>query len=553
MTVVAGAGPHTLARPARSVTIGTRRYPLVLPRLGDPRLHLAGVILTLHVLGQTVLAFNLSVAQILVSLGTAGLVEAGMVFARHRVIAWPASGLVAGNSVAFILRVTGTEHGDWWSLHGWWIFAATAAGAVLSKHLVRVGGRHLFNPSNVALVACFLLLGSARVEPLDFWWGPMSPGLAAALGVITVGGFLILRRLRLLHVAVTFWVTFAALLGLLALSGHCMTAAWHLGPICDGSFWWVIVTSPEILVFLFFMITDPRTAPHGRVARSVYGAGVAALAVLFIAPNRTEWAAKVAVLGALTILTAARPWLERWLPVPGTPDDDPRRFAARLLRWGHGPRPLVARAAAAGVGVVALATLVVVAGTPVRTLDPAAGTAAAAEVRRSAEPARPRPAVTLAPGAVPPIRVDTTERVASSIPAAEAELIARHLTENLAIQADALRRLDADLAATATDWSWHEQLADRITRARRDGRVTVPTYDLDRAVLAIARRPGQAAPAVMVTFTGTRTDTTYDLRGDRVLERRSRPVTETYEVAWIREHHLIVSDRLPPRFRPPVP
>ena len=44
-----------------------------------------------------------------------------------------------------------------------------------------------------------------------------------------------------------------------------MTARWHLGPITGGYFWWVLVTSPEILVFLFFMITDPKTIPKGRV------------------------------------------------------------------------------------------------------------------------------------------------------------------------------------------------------------------------------------------------------------------------------------------------
>ena len=40
-----------------------------------------------------------------------------------------------------------------------------------------------------------------------------------------------------------------------------MTARWHVGPITGAYFWWVLVTSPEILVFLFFMITDPKTIP----------------------------------------------------------------------------------------------------------------------------------------------------------------------------------------------------------------------------------------------------------------------------------------------------
>ena len=76
-----------------------------------------------------------------------------------------------------------------------------------------------------------------------------------------------------------------------------MTARWHLGPISGWAFWWLLVTSPEILIFLFFMITDPMTIPRGRVARVVYAVGVGLLATLLIAPQTTEYATKVAVLG----------------------------------------------------------------------------------------------------------------------------------------------------------------------------------------------------------------------------------------------------------------
>ena len=62
----------TLPNPqfGRSVMLRGTAYPVLLPKLSDPRLHLAAVVLSLQVLGQTVLGFNLSIAQILVSLGT---------------------------------------------------------------------------------------------------------------------------------------------------------------------------------------------------------------------------------------------------------------------------------------------------------------------------------------------------------------------------------------------------------------------------------------------------------------------------------------------------
>src|SRR5262249_13087486 len=133
-----------------------------------------------------------------------------------------------------------TQHGDWWSLHGWWIYVATAAFSLLSKHVIRFRGRHIFNPSNIGLVVCFLVLGKQRADPLDFWWARMSPWLALALVVIVAGGLFILLRLKLLIIAVGFWVSFAASLAVLAASGHAMTARWHLGPVTGRYFWWVL-------------------------------------------------------------------------------------------------------------------------------------------------------------------------------------------------------------------------------------------------------------------------------------------------------------------------
>ncbi len=345
------SAPAFAGRP--SLTIRGTRYPVLLPTVRDPRLHLAAVIVTLQVLGQTAFGFNLSIAQILVALGTCAVLEVGIAFFRHHLILWPASALLTGNGVAFILRVPGTEHGDWWSLHGAWIFAGTAAIALLSKHVIRVHGRHVFNPSNFGLVVCFLALGKFRADPLDFWWGPMSPWMALALCVIVVGGFAILTRLRLLAIAVGFWLTFAAGMALLAVSGHSMTARWHVGPITGWDFWWLLVTSPEILIFLFFMITDPKTIPDGRRGRLAYAVGVGLLATLLIAPQTTEFATKVAVLTALALVCAARGVVE----LVGA-----RRLSSLT---GRRPRRLVVGTAALA-GALAYAGLVVAAGIPAR-------------------------------------------------------------------------------------------------------------------------------------------------------------------------------------------
>src|SRR5438477_1426298 len=136
-------------RKGRSVRLFGRNYPVLLPSLRDPRLHVAAVLLTLQALGQAVLGFRLSIAQILVCLAVGALIEFVVAFFKDGQILWPASGLLTGNSTAFILRVPGTVHGQWWSLHGIWIFVGVVALSMGSKYLVRWRGRHVFNPSNL--------------------------------------------------------------------------------------------------------------------------------------------------------------------------------------------------------------------------------------------------------------------------------------------------------------------------------------------------------------------------------------------------------------------
>ena len=376
-------GQALSATAAPILEIRGRAYPVLLPKLSDPRLHLAATITSLQVIGQIGFHFEVSIAQILLALGTCAVLEVAIALRSQHVILWPASAMLTGNGVAFVLRVPGTAHGDWWSLRGWWIFVGTAAISLLSKHVIKWRGEHIFNPSNIGLVICFLALGRNRAAPLDFWWGPTSAWLALALVVIVTGGFAILRRLHLLRVALGFWVSFAAGIGVLALAGHSMTARWHLGPISGFHLWWVLITSPEVLVFLFFMITDPKTAPRSPSARLVYAVSLGVLSAVLIAPTTTEFAAKVALLGALAIVCLAMPIL-------------------RLVPFALDRRRFLAVAPVA----VALAAVVIVLASP-----PTAATAF-----------RPLP-----PGALPPITILPSHGVQTKLDRHTAELIAHDL------------------------------------------------------------------------------------------------------------------------------
>ena len=295
-----------MATAVRSMRIGAASYPVVLPSLRDPRLHLASVIISIHILGQTVLGFRVSVPQILAAILTCALAEVGWTFATSKQIVWPASAMLTGSGVALILRLVGMERGDHWTWRGWHLFALVAGVSLATKYLLRYRGRQLFNPSNIGLVAAFLLLGSELIEPLDFWWAPLNPPMLAAYLIITLGGLLITARLRLLSLAAVFWLSLAVGLAILSFSGHCITAAWSVQPVCGLDFWRVVMTSPELLIFLFFMITDPKTTPESRPARVAFGVALGIVCSVLMASQSTEFGAKVGLLAGLVVLTPAR-------------------------------------------------------------------------------------------------------------------------------------------------------------------------------------------------------------------------------------------------------
>jgi Na+-translocating ferredoxin:NAD+ oxidoreductase RnfD subunit len=155
----------------------------------------------------------------------------------------------------------------------------------------------------------------------------MNLPVALALVVILAGAAWVLRPLQMLPMVAAFLVTFAILIAAIAASGGCFLATWHAGPICGSAYWFNICTSPELLVFVFFMISDPRTAPRPPLARAVYGVTIALLAAALILPQPSEYGIKVALLASLTVVCSFVPLLERFA-APARPGVQPRVAAA---------------------------------------------------------------------------------------------------------------------------------------------------------------------------------------------------------------------------------
>ena len=488
----------------RTLTLGTTTYPATLPDVRDPRLHVAAIIITIHFLGQVTLRFQVSVPQILAAILTAALIEVTLTFRAQRSLVWPASAMLTGSGVALILRVPGTPD-DPWSTHAWWVFAGVAAFSLATKYLIRYRGSHVFNPSNIGLVIAFIVFGSTRLEPLDFWWAPLNIGMILAYAVIIGGGLLITARLGLIAMAATFWVTLAVGIGVLAASGHSMVARWAFAPVSGFDYWRVIVTSPEVLIFLFFMITDPKTIPSGRSSRVLFGFLVAVASTLLMAPQTNEFGSKVALLGGLAVVCACRPLVGMLAPIAG------RRAQLTMP-------PFVLRMGIFLLVIVGLGAAIVAAGTPARGGAVPTAADVLGRVPHDVDPAT-----------FPSISVEQDVLDWNhEITGAGAREIVLALVENLQLENQALLRADPTILEAVDHGDRLDEMRARLREGAATGTTDVERYEIDDVHVTLLVPFGkQDGLSLGLESQGEVITETYDAAGN-LQARESSPFAQTF-------------------------
>ncbi|OLD00752.1 MAG: hypothetical protein AUI89_05650 [Gemmatimonadetes bacterium 13_1_40CM_3_65_8] len=132
-----------------------------------------------------------------------------------------------------------------------WPFALGAFLAIASKYVLTYRERHLWNPSNFA-IALLLLLAPGSVAVLSHQWGN---DLGTNL-VIWAFGLVIAWRARVLHVTLTYVACFVVF----AIVRHFIVGGPLLAEIAP-------ITGPMYQLFVFFMVTDPRTTVGTRRGR----------------------------------------------------------------------------------------------------------------------------------------------------------------------------------------------------------------------------------------------------------------------------------------------
>ncbi len=214
----------------------------------DPRYYQITALALLLSYGLIRLRLDIEFARVIVILATVLLTQ----FCCCRIWKLPAfdgkSALISGLSLCLLLRTNSLV-----------VAVVTSALAIASKFILRWNDKHLFNPTNFGIV-CMMMVSRGAVWVSPSQWGDFA---FFAFLVVCLGGLVVNRASRT-DVTLAFLATFLALVfGRSAWLGEPLAIPLHR------------LQNGVLLIFAFFMISDPRTTPDSRVGRILFGALVA--------------------------------------------------------------------------------------------------------------------------------------------------------------------------------------------------------------------------------------------------------------------------------------
>ena len=234
---------------ARAVTPGTKKWwPLDNRYL--PPLLITCILLTGH------LSFGILESPARTALAIATAIAAELALGRITYGVWvhPASAYITGISVGILLRSPFL-----------WPYFLCAFISILSKYVLRIGDKHLWNPSNLG-VSLVLLLAPETASLLSVQWG----NVVAPMVIIWALGSVIVYRVGRFHLSATYVASFL----LFSLVRAAATGTPWLANVAP-------VTGPMYQLFIFFMVTDPKTAVGPRWAQCLAVFCVALVELVF--------------------------------------------------------------------------------------------------------------------------------------------------------------------------------------------------------------------------------------------------------------------------------
>src|SRR6202163_772779 len=258
----------------------------------DPRYLIAFLITLVLVAAQVRYHMLGSYDRLVVALGVCMATEALLSWFDRGKVANLLSAYISGISLTLLIKPQGGAL---------WPFVLGGVLAISSKYVLRYRDNHLWNPTNFA-VAALLLLAPDRVSVLSHQFGN---DLTTNL-VIWIFGLIVVARVGVLHITLTYVARF-----LLLSSVRALTLGQPVLPEVAP------ITGPMYQLFVFFMITDPRTIVRGRRRQILVAVAIAVMEALIRFASDKGWPLPTAfnVAPAFLALALVGP-VAKWLDLP---------------------------------------------------------------------------------------------------------------------------------------------------------------------------------------------------------------------------------------------
>jgi Na+-transporting NADH:ubiquinone oxidoreductase subunit NqrB len=208
----------------------------------DPRYYQITVLSSLLIYGTGWLAFDIQLIHTVIIIFTALLTQLLCIFWLKLPLDWR-SPLISALSLCLLLRTNSLL-----------LASLAAAITILSKFTLRWKQKHIFNPTNFGLVTMMLISEQVWVSP-----GQWGSGAFFGFLLACVGGLVIYRATRS-EVTYAFLVSYLILLS--------ARAGWLGDPLAIPLHQ---LESGALLLFAFFMISDPKTTPNSKTGRIIFG------------------------------------------------------------------------------------------------------------------------------------------------------------------------------------------------------------------------------------------------------------------------------------------
>ncbi|MBI3027216.1 RnfABCDGE type electron transport complex subunit D [Candidatus Woesearchaeota archaeon] len=178
--------------------------------------------------------------QVLISITTTVTLDLFIEYFKSKTWLFPQSALISGLFIGGLL----TQNLQWY------IYVIAGIVAVLSKHLIKIQQKHIFNPANLGVLLVSIIFGVSHT-----WW------ISSPLILVLIFGILAVWKLRRLDLTISFLISYYFISSIIELAqgtGY-------------REIYFTIINGGVIYFFSMYMLIEPKTHPNTRKQRIIYG------------------------------------------------------------------------------------------------------------------------------------------------------------------------------------------------------------------------------------------------------------------------------------------